>query len=90
MRRFKLLTDGYISFIGTGNYGTEITEAEYNNILGIIRNSPTAHGTYSYRLKSDLTWELWEPPVTPEDDDPDLTAEEALDIILGGGVNAKI
>lgn len=88
MRHFKLLTDGYISFIGTGNCGTEITEAEYNNILGIIRNGPTAHGTYSYRLKSDLTWERWEPPVTPEDDDPDLTAEEALDIILGGGANA--
>lgn len=84
MRYFNLLTDGYISFIGTGNGGTEITEAEYNNILGIIRNGPTAHGTYSYRLKSDLTWERWEPQVTPEDADQDLTDEEALAIILGG------
>ena len=88
MRYFKLLTDGYISFIGTGNGGTEMTEAEYNNILGIIRNGPTAQGNYSYRLKSDLTWERWEPPVTPEDADPELSAEEALDIILGGDTNA--
>ena len=88
MRHFKLLTDGYISYIGTGNCGSEITEAEYNNILGIIRNRPTAQGNYSYRLKSDLTWERWEPPVTPEDADPELSADEALDIIFGGDTNA--
>lgn len=88
MRHYKMLNGAYLIAIGTGNGGTEMTEAEYNNILGIIRNGPTAQGNYSYRLKSDLTWERCEPPVTPEDDDPDLTAEEALDIILGGGANA--
>lgn len=88
MRYYKSLSDGYIYAIGTGPGGTEITEAEYNNILGIIRNGQTAHGSCSYRLKSDLTWERWEPPVTPDDADPELSAEEALDIILGGDANA--
>lgn len=88
MRYFKALSDGYIYAIGAGSGGTEITEAEYNNILGIIRNGQTAYGSYSYRLKSDLTWERLEPPVTPDDADPELSAEEALDIILGGDANA--
>lgn len=88
MRYFKALSDGYIYAIGTGSGGTEITEAEYNNILGIIRNGQTAHGSYRYLLKSDLTWERLETPVTPDDADPELSAEEALDIILGGDANA--
>ena len=84
MRYFKSLSDGYIYAIGTGPGGTEITEAEYNNILGIIRNGQTEYGSYSYRLKSDLTWERLEPPVTPDDADPELSDAEALAIILGG------
>ena len=88
MRYYKIVNVDYLLAVGTGNGGEEITEAEYNNIVDIIRSSPTAPEGYGYRLKSDLTWELLELPVTPEDADPELTAEETLDIILGGGANA--
>lgn len=84
MRYYKIIDSGYIISIGTGNGGTEITESEYSEILSVIRNKPTARDGYDYRLKTDLTWEEYAtPPVELADDD--LTADEALDIILGGG-----
>ena len=46
----------HIIAIGTGYGGTEITETEYNEIMAIIQNHPTAEGK-GYRLKADLTWE---------------------------------
>lgn len=83
MRYNKIIDNGYIISVGTGNGGTEITEQEYAEILATIRNKPTARDGYGYRLKTDLTWELAElPPVEPDVDD--LTADEALNIILGG------
>lgn len=88
MRYYKIVNGDYLIAVGTGNGGEEITEAEYNNIVDMIRRSPAAPEGYGYRLKSDLTWELWELPVTAEETDPELTAEEALDIILGGGSDA--
>lgn len=71
--------------ITTGKYfwhGAEITEAEYNRILEIIRNRPTAPSGYGYRLTAELEWELYELPAAEED--PELSEAEALDIILGG------
>ena len=88
MRYYKIVNGDYLLAVGTGNGGEEITEAEYNNIMDVIRSSHTAPEGYGYRLKSDLTWELYELPVIAEETDPELTAEEALDIILGGGANA--
>lgn len=41
---------------------TEITEAEYNTILEIIRNKPTAPDGYGYKLTDSLEWELYELP----------------------------
>lgn len=84
MRFYKNIDGGYIISIGTGNGGTEITEAEYSEILSVIRNKPQAPDGYGYRLKTDLTWETVKLP-DPEPADDDLTAEEALDIIMGGG-----
>lgn len=88
MRYYKVENGDYLLSVGTGNVGEEITETEYDNIMDTIRSSPTATEGYGYRLKSDLTWEIYELPVMAEDADPELTAEEALDIILGGGFNA--
>ena len=88
MRYYQIVDGDYLLAVGTGNAGDEITEAEYETIADIIRSSPTAPEGYGYRLKSDLTWELYELPVMAEETDPELTAEEALDIILGGGENA--
>lgn len=64
-------------------YGEEITETQYNEILSMLRNRPTAPDGFAYRLTAELEWELYEAPVEEE---PELTADEALDIILGGEV----
>lgn len=78
-------TEGeYIISISTGTGGEEIDKEEYDNIISVIRNRPTAEAGYDYRLKTDLTWELVALP--PEEDDPELSDTEALDIILGGAV----
>jgi hypothetical protein len=82
MRYYKVIVNEYILAVGTGNGGEEISETEYNKILSVIQNRPTQDG-YGYRLKTDLTWEQYELPV---EEDPELTEEEALDILLGGAV----
>lgn len=79
----KIIKDGYIVSIASGTSDGNITEVEYNNLLSFIRNKPTPESGFDYRLKADLTWELYELPPVPEDDE--ITAEEALGIIRGGG-----
>ena len=81
---FKLMEGDYISLVGTGSSDNEITREEYETILSVIRNRPTAQPGYTYKLRTDLTWELMELP--PEADDPDISDGEALAIILGGEV----
>lgn len=61
-----------------------ITQAEYERVKAIVDQRPAPPDGYGYRLTTDLTWELYKLPA----DDPELTAEEALDIILGGGTDA--
>ena len=53
--------------------GKKITEAEYNHILTIIRNKPTAPEGYGYRLTDNLEWELYELPVE------EVSVEEVLE-----------
>ena len=82
--RYKQITDNYITAIGTGYGGEEISEAEYNKIMSIIQNRPTAEGK-GYRLKADLTWEEYDlPPVPEPSDDDEISTDEALNILLGG------
>lgn len=86
MKHYKQITDNYITAIGTGYGGEEITEAEYNNIMSIIQNRPTADGK-GYRLKTDLTWEEYDLPPAPElSDDDEISNDEALEILLGGAI----
>lgn len=61
--------------------GASITQEEYERIQEMIRNRPTAPDGYAYRLTDSFEWELY---VLPAEEEPDLTADEALDIILGG------
>lgn len=82
MRYYKTINGDYLLTIGTGAGGEEITQEEYEHILSVIRNRPIPEEGFDYRLKADLTWELVELP--PEDNDPELSDAEALDIILGG------
>lgn len=82
MRYYKIIEDGYVLSIGTGSGGSEITKEEYEDIISVIRSAPTAESGYQYRLKADLTWELVELP--PVSEDEEISADEALKIILGG------
>lgn len=80
---FKQLQNNYILAIGTGAGGTEITKAEYDEIMAIIQNRPAAEGK-GYRLKTDLTWEEYDLPPEPEPSDEDeLSDTEALNVIMG-------
>lgn len=81
MRYYKIIDGEYLKAIGTSNGGIEITEAEYNVILSVIQNRPAPELGYGFRLKTDMTYERYE---MPEAEPEELTAEEALDIILGG------
>ena len=63
MRYYKTIDSGYLVLIGTGFGGEEITAEEYHNITKVISDVPTAPDGHAYRLKADLTWELYELPV---------------------------
>ena len=84
MRYYKQISDGYILTVGTGAGGTEITKAEYDRILAVIRAKPAKTETEDYRLRDDLTWEAHAVP--PPKSDPDVDDSEALQIILGGAL----
>lgn len=83
MRHYKFIENGCIVMVGTGNGGVEITAEEYRAILDTLRNKPTPPAGFDFRLKADLSWEQYELPAA--DPNPELTAEEALEIIAGGG-----
>ena len=84
MRYYKIISDNYILAIGTGCGNDEISEQEYNEIMSVIRSCPNEEGK-GYRLKTDLTWEKYDLPPGPEPSDEDeISADEALDILLGG------
>ena len=83
MAFYKIVEGGYLLSIGQTNRETEheISEAEYNTILSVIRSKPPATETTDYRLREDLTWEEY--PVDPPDPDPDINDDELLDILMG-------
>ena len=87
MKFYKIVDNNCIVAVGVDTGGTEIAESEYNTILSIIHDKPEPPAGYGYHLRTDLTWELYELPAA-EETDPELTGEEALDIILGGSTNA--
>lgn len=84
VRYYKQTSDNYIIAIGTGAGGTEVTKVEYDEIMAIIQNRPSAGGK-GYRLKTDLTWEEYDLPSEHEPSDEDeLSDTQALNILLGG------
>lgn len=84
MRYYKIVDNNHILAIGTGNGGEEITETQYNEILSVLRNRPTAPDGYGYRLTAELEWELYELPIAEETDE--ISEAEALEILLGGAI----
>lgn len=89
MRYYKTIIDGYLVSVGTGTGGTEITETEYNELLSIIHNRPTAPSGYDYRLKADtLEWELVElPPI--DDTDEEATESDYIEALQDLGVEVN-
>lgn len=70
----------------SGDYivAAEENDSNYAAVLDKIRSAPKAPDGYQYRLRADtLEWQLVELP-EPEPEDEDATAEEILNIMLGG------
>ena len=81
--------------IGTGYGGTEITEAEYNALLAEIREkADLVNKLYSGEITIDAVPVDWQEEIQRRVDEriaaegtaeeQDISAEEALDILLGG------
>lgn len=96
MRYYKQISDGIIITIGTGYGGTEITESEYNALLAEIREKAAlVDKLYSGEITLADVPEAWQEEIQRRVDEriaaegaaaeQDISAEEALDIILGGG-----
>lgn len=86
MQYFKTIINGNLFSVSTGFGDLEITEGEYNALLDRIQNKPDAPDGYEYRINENGEYVLVELPVVVPDDEDDLTAEEAMEILAGGGV----
>ena len=86
---------GKLIAIGTGNGGTEITEAEYNALLSEIREKAAfVNKLYNGEITIDEVPADWQEEIQCRVDEriaaegtaeeQDIPAEEALDILLGG------
>ena len=95
MRYYKRVYNDIVIAIGTGYGGTEITEAEYNALLSEIREkSAMVDKLYSGEITIDEVPADWQEEIQRRVDEriaaegsaeeQDITAEEALDILLGG------
>ena len=95
MRYYKQLSGSHIIAIGTGSGGTEITEAEYNSLLSEIREkADLVNKLYSGEITIDAVPVDWRKEIQRRVDEriaaegtaeeQDISAEEALDILLGG------
>lgn len=96
MRYYAKYNDnGKLIVIGTGNGGTEITEAEYNDLLAEIREkADIVNKLYSGEITIDAVPADWQEEIQRRvderiaaegtADEQDIPAEEALDILLGG------
>ena len=96
MRYYAQYNDsGNLIAIGTGNGGTEITEAEYNALLSEIREKASlVNRLYSGEITIDDVPAEWQEEIQRRvneriaaegtAEEQDLSAEEALNIILGG------
>ena len=95
MRYFKIIKNNSLIAIGTGNGGTEITEAEYNTLLSEIREKAAlVNQLYSGEITIDEVPADWQEEIQRRvneriaaegsAEEQDISAEEALNILLGG------
>lgn len=97
MRYYKIIESGTLVGIGTGNCGTEITESEYNELFTMIcEKGDLVNRLYNGEITIAEVPEAWQEEIQRRVDeriaaqgtaeDQDISADEALDIILGGEV----
>lgn len=95
MRYYAQYSDNKLIAIGTGHGGTEITETEYNRLLSEIREKAAlVNKLYSGEITIDAVPEEWQDEIQRrvderiqaegEAEEQPISAEEAMDIILGG------
>lgn len=95
MRYFAKYSGDELIAIGTGNGGTEITESEYNTLLSEIREKAAlVNKLYSGEILIDEVPADWQEEIQRRVDEriaaegtaeeQDISAEEAMDILLGG------
>ena len=96
MRHYAQYNDtGKLVAIGTGPGGTEITESEYNALLSEIREKAAlVDKLYSGEITIDAVPAEWQEEIQRRVDEriaaegsaeeQDISAEEALEILLGG------
>lgn len=97
MRYYAQYSNNKLSSIGTGPGGTEITESEYNTLLSEIREKAAlVDKLYSGEISIDDVPAAWQEEIQRRVDEriaaegeaaeQYISAEEALDIILGGAI----
>ena len=95
MKYFAQYENSILTAIGTGNGGVEITEAEYNALLSEIHEKASlVNRLYNGEITIDEVPVEWQEEIQRRVDEriaaegaaeeQDLSAEEALNIILGG------
>ena len=95
MRYYAQYSDNKLIAIGTGPGGTEITEAEYNALLSEIREKAAlVNQLYNGKITIDAVPAEWKEEIQRRVDEriaaegiaeeQDISAEEALEILLGG------
>ena len=95
MKYFAQYENGILTAIGTGYGGTEISEAEYNALLAEIREKAVlVDRLYSGEITIDDVPTDWQEEIQRRVDErvaaegsaeeQDISAEEALEILLGG------
>ena len=95
MKYFEQYENGILTAIGTGYGAEEITEAEYNALLSEIREKAAlVNQLYSGEITLDDVPADWQEEIQRRVDEriaaegiaeeQDISAEEALDILLGG------
>ena len=95
MKYYKIKNGNNIVAIGTGLGGTEITEAEYNTLLAEIHEKAAlVDKLYSGEIAIDAVPAPWQEEIQRRVDEriaaegsaeeQDISAEEALEILLGG------